>query len=101
MATTQNTITTDTICAISTPHGTGGIAVARISGPQAIQHVTKIWQGTNLATAQTHSAHLGTILDTDNKPLDQGVATIYRSPRSYTGEDTVEISVHEIGRAHV
>ncbi|MDE6927845.1 MAG: tRNA uridine-5-carboxymethylaminomethyl(34) synthesis GTPase MnmE, partial [Muribaculaceae bacterium] len=67
---------------------------ARISGPQAIQHVTKIWQGTNLATAQTHSAHLGTILDTDNKPLDQGVATIYRSPRSYTGEDTVEISVH-------
>ncbi len=94
MATTQNTITTDTICAISTPHGTGGIAVARISGPQAIQHVTKIWQGTNLATAQTHSAHLGTILDTDNKPLDQGVATIYRSPRSYTGEDTVEISVH-------
>lgn len=94
MATPENTLTPDTICAISTPHGTGGIAVARISGPQAIPYTNRIWQGTDLAKAQTHTAHLGTILDTHRQPLDQAIATIYRGPHSYTGEDTIELSVH-------
>ena len=88
------TIGNSTICAISTPPGVGGIATARISGPDAISIVSKIWKGADLAGATTHTAHLGTILDSELKPLDQGVATIYRAPKSFTGEDTVEITVH-------
>ena len=87
-------ISNDTICAISTPHGTGGIAVARISGPDAIAITDKIWKGKPLENAPTHTAHLGEIIDTNGEVLDQGVATIFRSPKSYTTEDTVEISVH-------
>ncbi len=83
-----------TICAISTPAGIGGIAVARISGPEAIAITDTIWQGRTLAEAASHTAHLGTIIDTDGSPLDQAVATVYRAPRSFTGEDTVELSVH-------
>lgn len=84
----------DTICAISTPPGVGGIATARISGPKAIDIAQKIWQGAPLAQAPSNTATFGTITDTDGETLDQAVATIYRAPRSYTGEDTVELSTH-------
>lgn len=84
-----------TICAISTAPGIGGIAVARISGPQAIAIADTIWRGKPLAQAQTHTAHLGTIADpATGEPLDQAVATIFRAPRSFTGDDVVELSVH-------
>lgn len=83
-----------TICAISTPPGTGGIAVARISGPRAIAIADTIWKGRSLAKARSHTAHYGEITDTDGTILDTAVATIFRAPRSYTGEDTVEFSVH-------
>ena len=89
----MNTDTT-TICAISTPPGVGGIAVARISGPQAISITDSIWHGRPLTNALSHTAHLGTIVDSDGNTLDQAVATIYRAPHSFTGEDTVELSVH-------
>ncbi|MCM1377347.1 MAG: tRNA uridine-5-carboxymethylaminomethyl(34) synthesis GTPase MnmE [Prevotella sp.] len=84
----------DTIAAIATPSGEGGIAVIRISGPQAITIAQSCWKGANLGIAESHSAHLGTITDTDGTPLDQAVATIFRTPRSFTGEDTVELSIH-------
>lgn len=84
-----------TICAISTPAGVGGIAVARVSGPRAFEIVDNIWRGKPLATAASHTAHLGTVYDpATGLDLDQCVATIFRSPRSFTGEDIVEISVH-------
>ncbi len=84
-----------TICAISTALGTGGIAVARISGPQAIEITDKIWRGKSLSAAKSHTARLGTIFDPDTKEdLDSAVATVYRSPKSFTGEDVVELSVH-------
>ena len=85
-----------TICAISTPAGRGGIAVIRISGPQAIQITEKIWKGRQLTDAPTHTAHFGRIIDPDDhsRIIDEAVATIFRGPRSFTGEDTVEISVH-------
>ena len=83
-----------TICAISTPPGRGGIAVARISGPDAISIVDRIWKGRPLAKATTHTAHLGTILSCDNTPLDTALATIFRAPASFTGENVVEISIH-------
>ncbi|MDE5632789.1 MAG: 50S ribosome-binding GTPase, partial [Muribaculaceae bacterium] len=86
--------TNDTICAISTPHGSGGIAVARVSGPDAIQITDKIWKGKTLATVASHTAHLREVLDSKGDILDQAVATVFKSPSSYTSEDTVEISVH-------
>lgn len=84
----------DTICAISTPPGVGGIAVIRISGPEAVSVVESVWKGIPLESAKSHTAHLGTLVDDDASALDQCVATIFKAPRSYTGEDTVELSVH-------
>ena len=84
---------THTICAISTPPGRGGIAVVRVSGNRAVEMVSKIWSGHDLAIAPTHTAHFGQIVDGD-QVLDQAVATLFRAPRSYTGEDVVELSVH-------
>lgn len=86
---------TDTICAISTPPGAGGIAVIRISGPEAVAKADSLWRGTALASAVSHTAHLGTIIDPVSADvLDQCVATVFRAPRSFTGDDVVEISVH-------
>lgn len=84
----------DTICAISTPAGVGGIAVARISGKDAISLVNKIWKGKSLSEAQSHTAHLGNIVDEKGEAIDQAVATVFRNPRSFTGEDVVEVAVH-------
>lgn len=92
---TQIMTHTSTICAISTPPGTGGIAVARISGPQAIEIVNKIWHGKSLLDAQSHTVHLGNIIDPDNNTtLDSGLATIFKAPHSFTGENIVELSIH-------
>lgn len=83
-----------TICAISTPPGIGGIAVVRVSGQQAVEIVGRLWRGQSLAQCASHSAHLGWIVDSCGERLDQAVATVFRAPRSYTGDDTVELSVH-------
>ena len=84
----------DTICAISTPAGTGGIAVVRLSGTLAIDIADKAWQGKRLADCKSHTAHLGNLTDTDGSILDNCVATIYRAPHSFTGDDVVEFSIH-------
>lgn len=84
----------DTICAISTPQGVGGIAVIRVSGPKAIDVADSIWSGHSLLETQTHTAHLGYVIDTDGVNLDQAVATVYRAPKSFTGQDVVEFSIH-------
>lgn len=85
---------TSTICAISTPGGVGGLAVIRISGSEAITIADRIWHGKSLATCDSHTAHLGWILDSHGQRLDQGVATLFRAPGSFTGDDVVEFSVH-------
>ena len=89
-------LTNDTICAISTPPGVGGIAVIRISGPQAIEIAKRIWSGTPLTQAKARTLHTGMITDPANngEMLDQAVAAIFHAPASFTGEDTVELSVH-------
>lgn len=84
----------DTICAISTPPGRGGIAVARVSGPEALQVVNCLWKGRKLDRSMTHTVHLGNICDPSGEIIDQAVATLFISPGSFTGEDVVEISVH-------
>ena len=85
----------DTICAVSTPHGEGGLAVVRLSGPRALDIADAAWKGRPLREAESHTAHFGTITaDSDGSPLDEAVATIFRGPRSFTGEDVVEFSCH-------
>lgn len=84
----------DTICAISTPHGSGGIAVLRISGPNALEISDKIWKGRSLLSLESHKAVLGNIVNSSGEIVDQSVVTIFKGPKSYTGEDTVEFSVH-------
>lgn len=92
---TGNVTFDDTICAISTPAGTGGIAVVRVSGADALTIVSKCWKGIDLSTAKSHTAHLGRIIDTtDGSTLDEVVLTLFRTPHSFTGEDVVEISCH-------
>lgn len=87
---------TDTIAAISTPHGRGGIAVIRISGSDAIGTADRMFlpvSGKKLADVPSHKAVYGKILS-DGRTIDDGIATVFRAPASYTGEDTVEISCH-------
>ncbi len=84
---------TETIAAISTPRGSGGIAVVRISGGRAVSIADQIFRGrVTLADADSHRANLGKIWD--GGPLDQGLVTVFRAPNSYTSEDVVEISCH-------
>ena len=89
--------TTDTICAISTAPGVGGIAVVRISGPQAIAITDKIYKnikGITVAEQPTHTAKYGTIITSQGEVLDDVVVTLFKAPHSFTGDDTVEISCH-------
>ena len=84
----------DTIVAVATPPGTGGIAVVRLSGPEALAIADSVWRGKALSEVTSHTAHLGEILSEDGSPIDNAVATVFRGPRSFTGEDTVEFSLH-------
>lgn len=94
----------DTIAAISTPRGSGGIAVIRVSGLRSIEIVDKLFSGkVRLKDADSHRAYYGKILDHNSvgdsggmKPsfLDEVVVTLFRAPKSYTCEDVVEISCH-------
>jgi len=87
----------DTICALSTPPGTGGIAVIRVSGTDAIVICDKIFvpQKTrkHLHTQPANTVIFGAIRN-NNEVMDNVLATVFRAPRSFTGEDTVEISCH-------
>lgn len=89
----ERTIDSSTICAVSTPPGRGGIAVVRLSGPAAIGIAQAIWKGKPLESVATHTVHLGT-LHHDGAVIDRAVATVFRGPGSFTGEDVVELSVH-------
>ena len=84
----------DTIAAISTPPGVGGIAVIRVSGPKAIAIVNSAWKGADLSKALSHTVHLGRFYSTEGNLLDEAVATVFLAPASFTGENVVEISVH-------
>ena len=84
----------DTICAVSTPHGMGGIAVIRVSGDDALAIVQQRWQGKPLSEMASHTAHLGHVVDSQSELLDEVVLTLFRAPNSFTGEDVVELSCH-------
>lgn len=84
----------DTICAVSTPHGMGGIAVIRVSGDDSLAMVQQRWKGKPLSEMASHTAHLGHIVDSHGEILDEAVLTVFRAPNSFTGEDVVELSCH-------
>lgn len=84
----------DTIAAVSTPAGVGGIAVIRVSGPDAISIVNSAWKGIDLSKVSSHSAHLGKYYTKGGNLLDEAVATLFIAPASFTGENVVELSVH-------
>ena len=82
------------IAAIATPIGEGGIAVVRVSGMGALEIVEQCFRGKKLSAADSHTVHFGKIVKKDGRVVDEVLATLFRSPKSYTGEDTVEISCH-------
>lgn len=87
----------DTICAISTAPGAGGIAVIRVSGPEAIAICNKIFQphitGKNLLSQKAYTLRYGSIRR-ENELVDDVLVALFRAPHSFTGEDTVEITCH-------
>ncbi|WP_028608688.1 tRNA uridine-5-carboxymethylaminomethyl(34) synthesis GTPase MnmE [Paenibacillus harenae] len=86
----------DTIAAISTAVGEGGIAIIRVSGPDAIEGVDRIFRSRiSLKDAQTHTVHYGHIVEpATNEPVEEVLVTLMRGPRSFTAEDVVEINAH-------
>ncbi len=85
----------DTITAVATPIGEGGISVIRVSGPRAVEIADAGFAGNKaLRDALTHSAHFGFFRDHLGEVIDEVVATVFRQPNSYTAEDIVEISCH-------
>ncbi len=85
---------TDTIVALATPPGTGAIAVIRLAGPDAIALTDRIFKGKILANQNSHTAHFGRLEDTQGRVVDEVLVTVFHAPRSYTGDDAVEISCH-------
>jgi tRNA modification GTPase len=85
----------DTIAAIATPPGVGAIAMIRISGPDAMNISDRIFRAekVKLQDQDGYTVHFGEILEGDNI-VDEVLATVFKSPRSFTGEDTVEFSCH-------
>jgi tRNA modification GTPase len=88
-------IADDTIAAISTPHGVGAIAVVRLSGPESVAIADRLFAGgASLREASPRTAHTGRIVSKSTGSIDEVLATVFRGPHSYTGEDIVEFSCH-------
>jgi tRNA modification GTPase len=91
----------ETICAIATPLGEGGVGIVRISGEKAVDvaaSLVTLRSGTRLESAAGHALHHADILDptdsTRHAPLDEALVSVMRGPKSYTGEDVVELQCH-------
>ncbi len=86
-----------TIAAISTPYGTGGISIIRISGDKAVEIADKIFKASSgrlLSETQSHTICHGKIVTPEGEVLDEVLVSIMKAPRTYTGEDTIEINCH-------
>lgn len=85
----------DTIAAISTPIGEGGISIVRMSGEEAVKIANKVFKGADLTKVPTHTIHYGHIVDPDtDKVIDEAMVTVLRAPKTFTREDIVEINCH-------
>ena len=83
----------DTIVAVATAPGLGAIAVIRLSGERSFEIVNQLFPSKDLLSMPTHSMHVG-ILNDGHKPIDEVVLSVFKGPKSFTGEDTIEISCH-------
>lgn len=83
----------DTIAAISTASGVGGISIIRVSGSNSISIVNNIFKGKNLTTVNTHTINYGHIIN-KNEIVDEVLVTVMKAPKTFTSEDTVEINCH-------
>lgn len=84
----------DTIAAISTALGPGAIAIVRMTGDRAVDVADAIFRGASLAECPTHTVHHGHIHDSRGREVDEVLATVMRSPNTYTTEDMVEFGCH-------
>ena len=109
----------DTICALATANGIGAIGIIRVSGNQSIEIVNKVFQGKNLEKANSHTVHYGFIVDDEikdsrfeirdsenfnqqpiiNNQIDEVMVSVFRAPKTFTTENSVEISFH--GSPHI
>lgn len=89
----QFTAWDDTIVALATPPGIGAIGVIRLSGKKSFSIINHLFPSKDLLQQTSHSLHVGYIVHHD-KILDEVVVSLFKGPRSYTGEDVVEISCH-------
>lgn len=83
----------DTIVALATAPGVAAIGVVRVSGRQAYEIVSKLFPSKNITDQASHTLHVGYLKD-GNEVIDEVVLSLFRGPKSYTGEDTIEISGH-------
>ncbi len=83
----------DTICAISTALGVGAISIVRVSGPNAIEIVNKIFKGKDLRKVDSHTINYGYIMD-NNEIVDEVLLSVMLAPKTYTTEDIIEINCH-------
>lgn len=85
----------DTIAAISTPIGEGGISIVRLSGEDAVKIANQVFKGADLEKVPTHTIHYGHIVDPETKnTIDEAMVTVLRAPKTFTREDIVEINCH-------
>ena len=86
-------VKTETICAIATGNGIGAIAIVRVSGPDSKAILTKCFSK-DLSLVKSHTLHFGTISDNDGIQVDEVLISYFEEGRSFTGEESIEISCH-------
>ena len=84
----------ENICALATPYGVSAIAVIRASGDDSIKLISSIFSGKDLTKVKSHTINYGYILDKDNNPIDEVLCNVYFAPKSFDGENMVEINCH-------
>lgn len=88
----------DTICALATANGSGALGIIRVSGEATFDIVNRCFEGKNLSKAKSHTVHYGFIKDGDEQ-IDEVMVSVFRAPKTFTTEDSAEISFH--GSPHI
>lgn len=83
----------DTICALATANGIGAIGIIRVSGERSFEIVNKIFEGKNLENVDSHTVHYGFIKE-ENEVIDEVMVSIFQAPKTFTTENSVEVSFH-------
>ncbi|WP_295361792.1 tRNA uridine-5-carboxymethylaminomethyl(34) synthesis GTPase MnmE [uncultured Pseudoramibacter sp.] len=93
----NNVLSDDVIAAISTPVGTGGIGIVRLSGAESLQVADRVFMspsGKSVTSFPSHTIHYGHVVGRDGAVIDEVMLTVMRAPKTYTREDIVEINCH-------